>query len=572
MNMKTLVVLVLMGLSLSATADHPDDDFFQNPDGYVPVDNSLAGRGGTSRFDGNQNPTYQSNAASERTLPPPAQTQTPESASGTQADANTNQNPNDPSSFVKLANPTGNKYITCTNNIGLYEKAVADSKKVPAPTPATVIPQRPVECYDLQKLAVAVSGNFEAVDPKESVKESMDKTIKCTRPASYTVDFDSCEKALAHYNSVVNGEAALNVAQQIQTDLKNKKIQAEATQRAQQGAVQDGMFDAAIESNKHQKGMQEQKMYAYGMAVAALTRAYMIIPGKSQAVKSCQGCEQAEKTVQNNERTILANQNAKSAIGVAVATYTAKAIAAGLSMKQFKTKADKIAEAKKPFAEEGDDIMMERCAFNPTDPACSKPGNRVAGQSFSGGDFGVDGSGNNAFNMNPEGDNLVEVGAETDLAGNDGVAGINSPFADEAKNAQKILDPAAAAQMQASGGAAGGGSGGGAGGGGGGGASLGSDLAGADKDGDKEASIKTNKVSGVYGAAGGGGYKGIGKGKEDANPFSSLFDAKSGGGIEEDRSIASGDIDGAASGLFQKISKRYGQIQADKRVETKNLE
>jgi hypothetical protein len=44
------------------------------------------------------------------------------------------------------------------------------------------------------------------------------------------------------------------------------------------------------------------------------------------------------------------------------------------------------------------------------------------------------------------------------------------------------------------------------------------------------------------------------------------------GGVEEERSIASGDIDGKASGLFEKISRRYTQIQADKRIEAKNLE
>jgi hypothetical protein len=216
--------------------------------------------------------------------------------------------------------------------------------------------------------------------------------------------------------------------------------------------------------------------------------------------------------------------------------------------------------------------MMERCVFNPTDPLCAKPGTRVPGQSFAGGDFGFTGDGsNNSFNMGLENEDSFEVGAETNLDGTP-VAAINSPFVDEAKKAQGILDPASAAQMQP--GSGGGGGGGGAGGGmGGGGASLGSDLAGADADGNKEASIKSSKVSGVYQPAGGGGYKGINKGKEDANPFASLFDAKgTAGGIEEDRSIASGDIDGKASGLFQKISKRYGQIQADKRIEANNLE
>jgi hypothetical protein len=278
-----------------------------------------------------------------------------------------------------------------------------------------------------------------------------------------------------------------------------------------------------------------------------------------------------DQTIKNNRPVILANQEAKAALGLAIAKFTAKGLAAGIAMGQHLNAAKKIEQVKYQFDDGGEDVMMERCTFNPTDPACLKAGSRVQGQSFTGGEFGMEGGGNNTFDMTGGvSEDVVEVGAETDL-GSDGVSGLNSPFAEEAKNANKILDPAGAAQMQASGGASGGGAGGG-GGGGGGGASLGSDLSSADKDGDKEASIKTNKVSGVYGASGGGGFKGIGKGKDDANPFASLFDAKSEGGIEEDRSIASGDIDGAASGLFQKISNRYNQIQADKRIEAKNLE
>jgi len=179
----------------------------------------------------------------------------------------------------------------------------------------------------------------------------------------------------------------------------------------------------------------------------------------------------------------------------------------------------------------------------------------------------------NAFSLGGESEVTPEMGDATNIDENAPIAGVNSPFVDDAKIAKGILDPAGAAQMQATGGAAGGGGAGGGGAGGGGGASLGSDLNGANKDGDKEAQIKTNKVSGTYSQGSGGGYKGVGKSKDDANPFASLFDAKgSGGGVEEDRSIASGDIDGASSGLFQKISKRYNQIQADKRIEAKNLE
>ena len=82
--------------------------------------------------------------------------------------------------------------------------------------------------------------------------------------------------------------------------------------------------------------------------------------------------------------------------------------------------------------------------------------------------------------------------------------------------------------------------------------------------------IKTNKVSGKY-KAGGGGYGAVKGSKDDANPFASMFDAKGeAGGVEEDRSIASDD--GEGSGLFHKISKKYGQVQQEKRLDSQNLE
>lgn len=527
MNMKTLVILVLMGMSLSAIADSGS---------YVSSGLIQAAAGIGARV--------------------------------TAGDANS-ADPVPAGTFENLSNVQGNgKAEQCKAMLHLYRTQPAG----PAKPPKTAVI---IECENLERLSMG--GQLSAGDPKASSAKTIDGAISCKMPASYTVDFESCEKAAAQYNFVLNAETAMDLQQKIRTDLKAKSIQEDASREAASGNLQEGALNAGIANHKHMKQMNTEKMAAYGMAVAALVRAYTTIPGEKHAIQKCKAgastenagaCDANVKGV--NKSAILANQEAKAAIGLAIAKFTAKGIAAGIAMGQNLDAAKKIEQAKNQYDDGGEDVMMERCTFNPTDPACAKPGNRVAGQSFAGGEFGLGAGGNNAFDMTTGGENLVEEGAATDLS-SDGVSGINSPFAEEAKNAQKIVDPAAAAQMQASGGAAGGGAGGG-GSGGGGSASLGSDLAGADKDGDKEASIKTNKVSGVYGSAGGSGYKGIGKGKDDANPFASLFDAKSNGGIEEDRSIASGDIDGSASGLFQKISKRYSQIQADKRIETKNLE
>jgi hypothetical protein len=466
-----------------------------------------------------------------------------------------------------------------------------------APKKTALLKKGHLQCLHLKALSQEFDEKYEINQylKREVVKFSQDQKIRCDKPNSYTVDYDACLKALAAYNFIINSEAFMDLQQKIRTDVKNSNINREAQKTAASGDSQTAMFDAGIESNKHMKQMQAEKAAAYSMAVMALTRALSMMKGEDEAIDDCQDSyvhfkmkdqekaqiniqdqfkKACESTVKSFKRTILANEDTKASLWEAITQFTAKGLAAGIAMGQYKTKADAIAAAKKPFQEEGADMMIELCEANPTDPACVQRGNRVSGGALSAGEFSFGGeSGNNAFNMNPEEGAFGEAGASSNLDDKNSVASINSPFQDEAKLAKDILGPAGAAQTQATGGAAGGGGGGGAGGGGGGSASLGGDLSGADKDGDKEAQIKTGKVSGTYGNLGGGGYKGISRGKDDANPFSSLFDQKGeGGGVEEDRSIASGDIDGKASGLFEKISKRYGQIKADKRVEAKNLE
>jgi hypothetical protein len=447
---------------------------------------------------------------------------------------------------------------------------IAAMKAPPATPPAVIIKDVGCEVLNILSYDTLVS-----IDPREYVKQSLDKKISCVKKASYTYDYAACERAINYYNYVIAAETAMDLQQKIRTDLKNKNIQEQATKQAASGDVQTGMFDAAIESNKHQKSMQQEKMLAYGAAVGALVAAYRTIPGVKEVLQKCTAgridAKTCENTISSNKTLVLSNEEAKASLALAIATFTAKGLAAGIAMGQYNTTANQIAAAKATTAETQEDLMMERCAFNPNDPACVKATAGTGLKPITGGNFALDeGAGNNNFNMTPGADAVIDPSAISSDE-NAPIAAVNSPFEDDAKKAKSIMDPAAAAQMQATGGAAGGGGGGG-GGLGGGSASLGGDLAGADKDGDKEASIKTNSVGGTYSAAGGGGFKGVGGSKDDANPFSSLFDAKSDGGIEEDRSIASGDIDGGPSGLFEKISKRYSQIQADKRIEAKNLE
>jgi hypothetical protein len=439
---------------------------------------------------------------------------------------------------------------------------------------------------------------IESYSRRDSMKASFDGKITCIQPYNVTADFEACEKAIAAYSVVLAADQSLDLTQQVRTDTKNQQISREASQQAAKGDSQGAMFDSAIESNRHMKSMQQEKVVAYTSAVAALSYAHKMFPDEEDVIEDCLKNSRKSDTlinankftaspivvekkscteiVKGNKRAILANSLAKAQLFQLITEYVSKGLRAGLQMKQYNTKAQAIAAAKKPITDEpGTDMMLELCQANPQDPACIQRGNRVAGESaYEAGDFSIGNGANNSFAMNPESSEFGELGdPSTNLDDKNTVAGVNSPFADRAKASRDIINPAEAAQISRAGGGAGGGGAGGGSAGLGGSASLGNDLTGAEKEGDKEASIKTEKVSGSYTNASGGGFKGVSKTKDDANPFASLFDQKSeGGGVEEERSIASGDIDGKSSGLFEKISKRYFKIQEDKRVEAKNLE
>ncbi len=442
------------------------------------------------------------------------------------------------------------------------------------------------KCQAVSQTAQLAGANLR-VNPEE--KATLDKRVICKRKAGYTLDYESCAKAAQVYDWIRVAEQGMTIQEQVRTKNKTAEINEKVARSAAQGNVQGASIDAVIENNKHLKQMNQERAAAYTAAVAALGSAIASWQGSSDKdiAKLCEGkkvtgneqigvpaesCVKAVKTTTDHMgiNTVFANRDAKAGFIMALTEFIAQGIKAGIAASQFDTTADKLEEAKQNYTEP-DQIVLEKCALAPMDPACIKPGERVSGPAYAGGNFSMGSGNNNSFGGNGTDSEFGEAGDLTNIK-DETVASVNSPFMDEAKAANDILNPAAAASAQ-NGGGAGGGGGGGGGAPGGGSASLGDDLQGVDDSPNKEAELKAKKVAGGYKSAGATGFSGIKGAKEDSNPFASLFDAKTeGGGIEEDRSIASGDIDGEASGLFQKISKRYSLIQAEKRIEANNLE
>lgn len=449
-------------------------------------------------------------------------------------------------------------------------------------------------CRGYEGIANSFGSDLQGVDRRDS----QDRKIFCVRKSGITADWESCTSALSMYDSIVVAEAAMQIFQGVQQNNAQNKAQDQYNQRAANGDAQNAAYDAQVSTVNSAKQLNQQQAMAYTAAVAALfakvqgwikedkqtllqkgcsartpapaTPAENKVYASKDAVSKQANCAAAvEQGFEPYKGYIFANRAAKAAFTTAAMMYAAKAIAAGIKASQLGNIAKKVEEAKKQTEDQYDAPTFERCQLTPNDPACAGAVTRTSGSGLQDGGFGFgDSFGNNAFSPLGDEEKLGDI-APLPLPGSDTVADVSNPFADDAKNASGIVDPASAASVQP-GAAGGGGGGGGAPGGGGGSASLGNDTPGAD-DSKKENDIKANKADGKYNIAGGGAFQAV-KPMKDENPFANLFDGKGGGKLEEDRSIASGDIDGQDSGLFSKISKRYGQVQADKRIEAKNLE
>lgn len=451
-------------------------------------------------------------------------------------------------------------------------------------------------CRGYEGIANRLGSSLAAVDRKES----HDRKIFCVQKSGITADWESCTSALSMYNSIVIAEAAMQVFQGVQQNRAEGQAQDQYAQRAASGDAQNAAYDAQIAQVNSAKQLNQQQAMAYTTAVAALYSKIQSwikedkqtfiqkgcgtartpaqneqAPAQTKVYASVESASPQENCVSSAEQAfdpykgfIYANRDAKAAFTTAAMMFAAKAIAAGIKASQLGNIAKKVEESKKQTENPYDAPTFEYCKVNNLDPKCAGPSTVTSGSGLQDGGFSFgEGFGNNAFNPIGEEDTLGGV-EPLPLPGDEVVPDASNPFTDDAKVANGILDPAAAASLQP--GTAGGNGSGGAPGLGGGSASLGNDTPGMD-DSKKENDIKANKADGKYNIAGGGAFQAI-KPMKDENPFANLFDGKGGGKLEEDRSIASGDIDGQDSGLFSKISRRYGQVQADKRIEAKNLD
>lgn len=446
---------------------------------------------------------------------------------------------------------------------------------------------------DCQKLAIIAELQGKRIGDSQT-RPTADGKIVCRQTGGYTADYASCQKVSLLYDSVLIAETGMFAAQKLAVESSNSKAAAMIAQKTAEGDGQNAAIEATIDRNTMNKKLYETQAWSYSSAVTLLVSGVGAWKGKNGFVKDCN-----DKKVQGNagkatdtaksfgvtytqadcqalfeqykeSSEVFANNGAKGQFIAAVGTFVSKAAEAKKRAGISEFVADKLKKSKVGY--EGEDVVLDPCVINPG-PNCANTGSQgnFSSGSFTGNtvDFGSTGSGS-SFGFG-EGTGISDSAAGAPDGAIESVANVISPFDDQVSKANEILNPAAAATTVAGNGNAAAGGGGG-GGGGGGSASLGDDLAGATADSNAAADINTNKVTGKYKGGKGGGFQALARGgKEDANPFASLFDSKGeAGGIEEDRSIASDS--GEGSGLFQKISKKYGQIQQEKRIDTQTME
>jgi hypothetical protein len=419
---------------------------------------------------------------------------------------------------------------------------------------------------------------------------SSDRAIVCTQKAGYTLDFNSCKVALKAYNNVLIAERALQMQQGVRQQLLNDKVQSDVNKQLSAGDGQTAAFDATAKTSQNLANLNKEQAALYASAVAYLgnTLNKWVRPNAAGFTSICSSNRSAAETLNTEYRTdcltalqqaynyrknvVFANESAKDALKIKGIELATKSLNAGIQAANLQKNVNDLKKMRDNLGSDPKD--EEKCKVYPGLPECRGAGPRVPGDGYGGPSFGLAGGtgGGGSFEFGGEGSEFGEPGAPTTI-GAENVDPMTSPFEDEAKIASGILDPAAAASINpGTPGAGAGGGGGVGGGGGGGGASLGNDLEGVGAAETKDTDIKAQKFSGGYASQSGGGFQAL-KDSKDENPLAGLFDGKSDGGIEEEgRGIASDDIGGQDSGLFRKISERYGQVQADKRIESINLE
>ena len=417
-------------------------------------------------------------------------------------------------------------------------------------------------------------------------------SIKCSSEGVETVDYEPCKKFQVQLD-LIEGVQLIGYATQ-ELVYKDKMMDSQAKFASEQNSATGGL-KATGESLKEQQDMMQQRSAVEATKLAYAYTLYTEMPRSDEVKDKCKSfanreidkigkvtleeCQSAI-TTGSGGYALTQNQQAIEAMRsrlIQIATTTgSNLLLANLLGKRADDVNNAIAKIDAfkpvdPFTTTEADAQTTFCRMNPGAAQCltgdlDRTFDTMNDNVIT---FG-DGATGTSYGSSTNPDGSIISGGLADSTARTAVGPVGSVIAAAAQDNSMEASEAAKVTAGGTGTTGGGGSGGGgsAGGGGGGGSPAGAGAAG------QAAAIAGRAPS--YGGGGGsfsvmGGF-GINKkkseGKTEDNPFGKLFgkDGAKTGGVVNFRDIASQKVGGKGENLFDMISKRYSNVNADKRL------
>ena len=404
----------------------------------------------------------------------------------------------------------------------------------------------------------------------------------CKRVAAWTADFNDCAFKMLYGDGMFDAAAVFGGAG---IQVKNAIEQGDVMKK-QNSEMMSGSPTAGLNAQKRNLKNQAENQYIQGglsgSHAIALTASAADFPTPEKLSTACSSpipkshfqdeivnCGVAVVVDRNLGLApeVFANQEVKEALyykGAEKLMEAALATLTGLQLDKQAKDINKIKEEYDKFFQ--DDVAMPTyeptnyCEANPSAPSCGGS-NRVTDSSENFGSIGFQNSGGGNFSFNnavPDGYTPDEKLTEAEKEARDRLGNIMAPNGSKGNNDfKKVGEASGSSASKVTGG---GGGGGGAGGGGGSVASA-----------PKKPESKSNNNFGMKKTSakrsGGGSVKYQSGGSVAKNKSKNAFDGLLDRGRRRDVATTTlENVSPATSKLFEKISKRYNQVSADKRL------
>lgn len=483
-------------------------------------------------------------------------------------------------------------HIEAINDISNTDREVVSLPRVSESTITNIVKDEVHRqygvCHSFRELGRDSFERFGEWEGTESM-QSIDGQYTCSRVTPWTQDFKACMTLIHTYNGFLAGKQGLDIVSSAATIKESTQISQDAAEQMAEGDQLNAGLDAQKKTYELQRDKERANLAFHGSKAAALTALILNFPTPNSVSRKCSEgsedssinpaffCEAAtywgnngEKGEKVRDEQVFPNQDVKNRMWMEVMKSGADAALAALKQSQLNKMASDVQLVKEAFNGLEDNsttsdsqIELSYCKYNPSAPSCQNSGERVTyGGGFSYGNVSSQGAGGESYSIgqtdNAFGEYDENLDSEAKRQAIEDLGGIiDNTVADSFDGS---FDAPGAGKLGKGSLGGGGGGSGGAGGGGGGGGAPGKAKAGKQNSFAPSKSGLSGFSSGTSSSFASGGSKSKSNSK---NPFSSMFGSKKGRTVA---SKVSNDIAPANSMLFDKISKRYGKVNAENRL------